>query len=77
MAPIKTVGVVSTGVIGSSFVALFLAHGLHVVVCSPSGAPGSEAKLAAYLARVWPTLQPAAAPGAALLIPLHSARPCR
>lgn len=67
MAPIKTVGVVSTGVIGSSFTALFLSRGLRVLVCSPSGAPDSEAKLSAYLARIWPTLDPATlAPGASL-----------
>lgn len=58
-APIKTVGVVSTGVIGSSFIALFLSHGLHVLVCSPSGSPTTESKLKTYLAAVWPTLDPA------------------
>lgn len=64
---IKTVGVVSTGVIGSSFVALFLQHGLRVLVCSPSGSPQSAPQLASYLARVWPTLDPASlAPGASL-----------
>lgn len=63
--PIKTVGVVATGVIGSSFVALFLQHGLRVLVCAPSGSPDAEARLAAYLDRVWPTLDPASlAPGA-------------
>lgn len=59
MPPVKTVGVISTGVIGSSFVALFLSYGLHVLVCSPSGSPGSEAKLAANLERIWLTLDPA------------------
>lgn len=62
--PIKTVGVVSTGVIGASFVALFLKHNLRVLVCSPSGSPESAPRLAAYLARVWPSLgaHPAASP---------------
>lgn len=65
--PIKTVAVVSTGVIGSSFVALFLSRGLRVLVCSPSGSPTAEAKLAAYLAGIWPTLDPATLSPAASL----------
>lgn len=56
MSTIKTVGVISTGVIGSSFIALFLSHGLRVIVCSPSGSPAAEAKLASYLERTWPTI---------------------
>lgn len=56
MSAIKTVGVISTGVIGSSFVALFLSHGLRVLVCSPSGSPTAESKLASYLEQVWPTI---------------------
>ncbi|KAJ4419800.1 hypothetical protein N0V82_004735 [Gnomoniopsis sp. IMI 355080] len=58
MASIKTVGVISTGVIGSSFIALFLSHGLRVLVCSPSGSPTAESKLASYLERIWPTFPP-------------------
>lgn len=62
---IKTVGVVATGVIGSSFVALCLQHGLRVLVCSPSGSSDSAPRLATYLSRIWPTLAPLA-PGASL-----------
>lgn len=58
MSTIKTVGVISTGVIGSSFIALFLSHGLRVIVCSPSGSPAAESKLASYLERIWPTMPP-------------------
>lgn len=58
MSTIKTVGVVSTGVIGSSFIALFLSHGLRVLVCSPSGSPIAKSKLASYLERIWPTIPP-------------------
>ena len=54
MATINTVGVVGTGVIGSSWTALFLAHGLHVLVSDP--APDAERKLAEFLAGAWPTL---------------------
>jgi 3-hydroxyacyl-CoA dehydrogenase len=53
----KTVGVVSTGVIGSSWIALFLAHGHEVIVCSPSGSEDTKEKLDAYLAKVWPSLE--------------------
>jgi 3-hydroxyacyl-CoA dehydrogenase len=45
--PIRTVGVIGTGVIGSSWTALFLAKGLKVIVTDP--APGAEAKLHDYL----------------------------
>jgi 3-hydroxyacyl-CoA dehydrogenase len=51
---IKTVGVVSTGVIGSSFAALCLARGLRVLVCSPS--VGAEDRMTAYLTKMWPIL---------------------
>jgi carnitine 3-dehydrogenase len=40
---IKTVAVVGTGVIGASWAALFLAHGLDVVATDP--APGAEVRL--------------------------------
>lgn len=56
MTNIKTVGVISTGVIGSSFIALFLSRGLRVLVCSPSGSPTAEEKLASYLEHIWPTI---------------------
>jgi 3-hydroxyacyl-CoA dehydrogenase len=52
---IRTVGVVGTGVIGSSWIGLFLAHGLKVVVSDP--APGAGGKLATYLKTIWPTLE--------------------
>jgi 3-hydroxyacyl-CoA dehydrogenase len=52
---IKTVGVVGTGVIGASWTALFLAHGLQVIVADPS--PDAAKKLSSYLETVWPALQ--------------------
>ncbi|KAB8221024.1 hypothetical protein BDV33DRAFT_230669 [Aspergillus novoparasiticus] len=52
---IKTVGVVGTGVIGSSWTALFLANGLRVLVSDP--APGAKDHLTRYLAGVWPSLE--------------------
>lgn len=54
-AQIKTIGVVGTGLIGSSWAALFLAHGLRVLVSDP--APGAADKLTKYLETVWPTLE--------------------
>lgn len=54
--PRKTIAVVGTGVIGSSFAALYLSYGHRVLICSPSASPNSEAKLNAYLDRIWPTL---------------------
>ncbi|QLI68416.1 L-carnitine dehydrogenase [Metarhizium brunneum] len=62
---IRTVGVVGTGVIGSSWIGLFLARGLQVIVSDP--ASGAEQKLAAYLQAIWPTMQKSGlAPNAAL-----------
>lgn len=52
---IRTVGVVGTGVIGASWTALFLSHGLKVLVSDP--APGAEDRLFAYLHESWPTLK--------------------
>jgi 3-hydroxyacyl-CoA dehydrogenase len=52
---IKTVGVVGTGVIGASWTALFLAHGLRVLVADPG--PGAKEKLASHLKSMWPALQ--------------------
>lgn len=52
---IKTVGVVGTGVIGASWTALFLSHGLRVLVSDPG--PGAEEKLIAYIDAVWPDLE--------------------
>lgn len=54
MTAIKTVAIVGTGVIGSSWAGLFLAHGLRVLVSDP--APDSEQKLSEYLQAVWPDL---------------------
>lgn len=51
---IKTIGVVGTGVIGSSWTALFLARGHRVIVSDP--APGAEEKLQGYLSKEWATL---------------------
>ncbi len=52
--PIRRVGIVGTGVIGSSWAALFLARGLDVVATSPE--PQAEEKLRDYIARSWPAL---------------------
>ena len=55
MTAVKRVAVVSTGVIGASWAAHFLAHGLDVVATDP--APGAEERLRADVAAHWPTLQ--------------------
>lgn len=56
MAPeIKTVAVISTGVIGLSMTSLFLANGLRVIVCSTSA--GAEDRVANYLDHAWPLLE--------------------
>lgn len=52
--PIKTVGVIGTGVIGASWTALFLARGLKVIVTDP--APGADSKLCDYLLKHWSTI---------------------
>jgi len=52
---ISRVAVVGTGLIGSSWAALFLARGLTVTATDP--APNAERDLRAYVARVWPALQ--------------------
>ena len=56
MTGVRRVAVVSTGVIGASWAAHFLAHGLDVVATDP--APGAEERLRADVAAVWPTLTP-------------------
>jgi 3-hydroxyacyl-CoA dehydrogenase len=53
--PIKTIGVIGTGVIGSSWTLFFLSRGLNVIVSDP--APGARENLAAYLEYEWPTMQ--------------------
>jgi hypothetical protein len=55
--PIKTVGVIGTGVIGASWTLFFLSKGLRVIATDP--APGAEERLASYLERGWPTMQQA------------------
>lgn len=52
--PIRRVGIVGTGVIGSSWAALFLARGLDVVATGPD--PQAEGKLRDYITRSWPAL---------------------
>jgi 3-hydroxyacyl-CoA dehydrogenase len=51
---IKNVAIVGTGVIGASWAACFLAHGLDVVATDP--APGAEAALRKYVDGAWPAL---------------------
>lgn len=51
---IRRVGIVGTGLIGSSWAALFLARGLDVVATDP--VPQAEQKLREYVARAWPAL---------------------
>ncbi|MFO0995818.1 MAG: 3-hydroxyacyl-CoA dehydrogenase NAD-binding domain-containing protein [Alphaproteobacteria bacterium] len=53
--PVKHIALVGTGTIGAGFAAHFLARGYEISATDP--APGAEAKLAQYLARVWPQLR--------------------
>jgi 3-hydroxyacyl-CoA dehydrogenase len=53
--PIRRVAIIGTGVIGASWSALFLAHGLDVVATDV--APGAEAALKRFVAEAWPALQ--------------------
>jgi 3-hydroxyacyl-CoA dehydrogenase len=52
---IKRVAIVGTGVIGASWAALFLAHGLDVVATDP--APDAEKNLRHYVDGAWPVLE--------------------
>ena len=52
---VRRVAVVSTGVIGASWAAHFLAHGLDVVATDP--APDAEERLRAEVATHWPVLE--------------------
>jgi carnitine 3-dehydrogenase len=52
---VKRVAVVATGVIGASWVAHFLAHGLDVVATDP--APDAQERLHADVDAIWPTLE--------------------
>jgi len=51
---IKRVAIVGTGVIGASWAACFLAHGLDVIATDP--APGAEPALFKYVQAAWPAL---------------------
>ena len=53
--PIRRIAIIGTGVIGASWSALFLAHGLDVVATDV--APGAEAALRHFVAAAWPALQ--------------------
>jgi 3-hydroxyacyl-CoA dehydrogenase len=53
--PTAKVTVIGTGVIGASWAALFLAHGLDVVATDV--APGADEKLRAFVDAAWPTLE--------------------
>ena len=55
---VQRVAVVGTGVIGASWAAHFLTHGLDVTATDPS--PGAEQRLRSDVAAIWPTLTPAA-----------------
>ena len=55
MTGVRRVAVVSTGVIGASWAAHFLAHGLDVVATDP--APDAEERLRAEVATHWPVLE--------------------
>lgn len=62
---IKRVAVVSTGVIGASWVTAFLARGLNVVATDP--APDAQVRLRATVETQWPAMVAAGlAPGASL-----------
>ena len=52
---IERVGVVGTGLIGSSWAAFFLARGLEVIATDP--APEAEARLRETIAAAWPVLE--------------------
>ncbi|MGQ3676491.1 3-hydroxyacyl-CoA dehydrogenase NAD-binding domain-containing protein [Xanthobacter sp. TB0139] len=51
----ETIAVIGVGVIGSSWVSLFLAAGLKVRANDP--APGAEERLRAFVANAWPALE--------------------
>jgi 3-hydroxyacyl-CoA dehydrogenase len=52
--PIRRIAIIGTGVIGASWSALFLAHGLDVVATDV--APGAEAALKRFVSTAWPAL---------------------
>ena len=55
MVGFERAAVLGTGVIGASWTALFLARGLKVAIYDP--AEGAEARVRAYVAQAWPTLE--------------------
>ena len=60
---VKSVAIISTGVIGASWAAHFLARGLEVRAADPG--PDAEAKTREYVERAWPALERlGTAPGA-------------
>src|SRR3984957_7126988 len=52
--PVRRIAIVGTGVIGASWAAEFLAHGLDVVATDP--APNAEQNLRKYIDAAWPAL---------------------
>ncbi|KAI9664030.1 MAG: hypothetical protein M1821_007521 [Bathelium mastoideum] len=64
-ANIKTVGVVGTGVIGMSWIGLFLARGYRVLAASPG--PNVKQEVSDHLRSIWPLLERGGlAPGASI-----------
>jgi 3-hydroxyacyl-CoA dehydrogenase len=53
--PIRRIAIVGTGVIGASWAALFLAHGLEVIATDP--ASNAEKNLRDYIDTAWPALE--------------------
>jgi 3-hydroxyacyl-CoA dehydrogenase len=53
--PIRRIAIVGTGVIGASWAALFLAHGLEVIATDP--APNAEENLREYIDNAWTALE--------------------
>jgi 3-hydroxyacyl-CoA dehydrogenase len=53
--PFRRIAIVGTGVIGASWAALFLAHGLEVIATDP--APNAEENLREYIDNAWPALE--------------------
>jgi carnitine 3-dehydrogenase len=53
--PIRRIAIVGTGVIGASWAALFMAHGLEVIATDP--APNAEENLREYIDNAWPALE--------------------
>lgn len=55
MSEISSAATIGAGVIGASWTALFLAHGIRVAVFDP--APGTEVRVREYIANAWPVLE--------------------